>query len=129
MAALVASAAAGCGVGRGPADRTDHFTAAGVRCTGSWWLEETRHDTGHEALTVAERALAGAQVTPEALDSAVRLVELSMTDDQSSSSSPSGLESEAYMLAVTLHVKDALDAAGYPDIRRAVEIRSQHTCS
>ena len=39
------------------------------------------------------------------------------------------LDSEAYMLAVTLYVKDELDAAGYPDIDRVIEVWSERSCS
>ncbi|WP_313358214.1 hypothetical protein [Microbacterium sp.] len=44
-------------------------------------------------------------------------------------SSAVDFESEAYMLVVTLQVKDALDEAGYPDSDRVIEVWSEHRCS
>lgn len=119
----------GCALINGPADRTDEFVAAGQECTGSWTLGNLRAGTDSEAQTVAERALAEAEVTPKTLASAVSMVELSKTDAEREETSEAELRSEAYMLSVTLHIKDELDAAGYPDIDRVIEIRVDHRCS
>lgn len=120
---------AGCALINGPADRTDDFVAAGQKCTGSWSLGDLREGTDPEAQTVAELALAEAEVTPETLASATSLLEFSKSDYERERTSEAELHSEAYMLTVTLHVKDKLEAAGYPDTDRVIEVWSKHSCS
>lgn len=119
---------AGCALMQGPADRTDEFVAAGRGCTGSWWLGELREGTDPEAKAVAETALAAAEVTADHRVAATSLLDLSQSDAERERSSAVDRESEAYMLAVTLQVKDALDAAGYPDADRVIEIWSERDC-
>lgn len=128
VTAIAGISMAECALVNGPAERTDKFVAAGQECTGSWSLGNLREGTDSEAHTVAELALAGAEVTPETPASAVSLLELSKNDYERDETSEVELQSEAYMLAVTLHVKDELDAAGYPDIDRAIEVWSDHRC-
>ena len=120
---------AGCALVLGPADRTDEFTAAGRECTGSWWLGYLREGTSAEAREVAEEALAGAEVTDDRLQSATSLLDLSKNEAERASTTAVDFESEAYMLAVTLQVKDALEEAGYPDIDRVMEVWSERSCS
>lgn len=120
---------AGCALIHGPADRVDEFVAAGHECTGSWWIGDVREGTSDEARVVAENALAEAEVSPEVLAAATNLLDDSKNDVERQSTSKLDFESEAYMLTVTLHVKDELDAAGYPDIDRVLEVWSEHTCS
>lgn len=119
----------GCALVQGPADRTDEFTAAGQECTGSWWLGDLREGTSAEAREAAEEALAEAEVTRDRLESATSLLGLSKNEAERASATAVDFESEAYMLAVTLHVKDALEGAGYPDIDRVMEIWSERRCS
>lgn len=119
---------AGCTLVQGPADRTDEFVAAGRDCTGSWWLGELREGIDPEAKAVAGTALAAAEVTADHRAAATRLLDLSQSDAERERTSAVDLESEAYMLAVTLQVKEALDAAGYPDADRVMEIWSERDC-
>lgn len=126
---LLAIASAGCSLVQGPADRTDEFAAAGQQCSGSWWLGDLREGTDPEALAVAERSLAAATVTPDDLAAARNLLDDSKNEAERAGSSAVDFESEAYMLTVTLAVKDELDAAGYPDIDRVIEIWSERSCS
>lgn len=88
-----------------------------------------REDTSDEARMVAETALAEATVTSEALVAAASLLDDSKNDAVRQNTSTLDFEGEVYLLAVTLHVKDELDAAGYPDIDRVLEVWSEHTCS
>lgn len=127
--ALTSVVATGCAMLRGPADRVDEFVAAGQECTGSWWLGNLRAGTNDEAGLVAEQALREVDVSAEAFDSAAALLELSMNDQEWRSTSQVDFESEAYMLAVTLHVKHELELAGYPDIDRVIEVWTDHSCS
>ena len=120
---------AGCSLVQGPADRTDEFEVAGQNCTGSWWLGDVRNGTSNEAKEVAEEALSAADVSADRLDAAIRLLDDSKNDVERKATTTVDLESEAYMLAVTLQVKDALDEAGYPDIDRVMEIWSERSCS
>lgn len=129
LVGLLALTSAGCSLVRGPADRTDEFAAAGQQCTGSWWLGDLREGTDPEALEVAERALAAATVKPEELADARNLLDDSKNEAEREGASAVDFESEAYMLTVTLAVKDELDAAGYPDIDRVIEIWSERSCS
>lgn len=129
---LVCAAAvvlSGCALAQGPADRTDEFTAAGQDCTGSWWLGDLREGTSPEAREVAEEALVEAEVTDDRLESATSLLDLSKNEAERASTKAVDFESEAYMLAVTLQVKEALDEAGYPDIDRVMEVWSERRCS
>ena len=113
----------------GPADRTDQFTVAGKECTGSWWLGDLRGATSAGAREVAEEALVEAEVTDDRLDSATSLLEISHNEAERASTTVVDVESEAYMLAVTLQVKDALAKAGYPDIDRVMKVWSERRCS
>ncbi len=119
----------GCALAQGPADRTDEFTAAGQSCSGSWWLGDLKEGTSTEAREVAEAALAEAEVTDVKLEAATSLLDLSKNDSESASTTEVDFESEAYMLAVTLQVKDALEEAGYPDSDRVLEVWSEWNCS
>lgn len=123
------AALAGCSLAHGPADRVDEFVAAGQDCTGSWWIGDVREGTSDEARVVAETALAEAEVSPEALASTANLLDDSKNDHERQQTSAVDFESETYMLAVTLQVKDQLDAAGYPDVDRVLEVWSESTCS
>lgn len=114
---------------QGPADRTDEFTAAGQECTGSWWLGDLREGASTEAQEVAENALAAAEVTDDRLEAATSLLDLSKSDAERKSTTEVDFESEAYMLAVTLQVKDALEEAGYSDSDRVMEVWSERNCS
>lgn len=127
--AAVALAGAGCAAAFGPADRVDEFTAAGQACVGSWWLGALREGTPDEARDIAESALATAPVTQDSLAAAAGLLDLSMSDQERRDAAPADVEAEAYMLAVTLHVKSELEAAGYPDSDRVIEVRSERSCS
>ncbi|MBA8816364.1 hypothetical protein FHX48_001437 [Microbacterium halimionae] len=129
ITALAGITMTGCAVIHGPADRTDDFVVVGHDCTGSWSLGDLREGTDPEAQTVAELALAEADVTPETFASSVSLLELSKNEYEREQTSEVELHSEAYMLTVTLQVKDKLDAAGYPDIDRVIEVWSDHRCS
>ena len=120
---------AGCTLIHGPADRVDEFEATGQNCTGSWWLGDLRAGTDEEARLVAETALAQAEVTPDALKAASSLLDMSKNEYERQRTSAVDFESEAYMLTVTLYVKNELDAAGYPDIDRVIEIWSDRGCS
>lgn len=120
---------AGCSLVQGPADRTDQFVAAGKDCSGSWWLGDLREGTDDEAQRIAEEALTNAVVTPDALSAAISLLDDSKNDAERQRTSAVDLESEAYMLTVTLQVKDELDAAGYPDSDRVIEVWSDRQCS
>lgn len=124
-----AVALSGCALVHGPADRTDEFRAADRECTGSWWLGDLRAGVSADARQVAEKALADAEVTDDRLASAASLLDLSRNELESASTSAVEAESEAYVLAVTLQVKDALDEAGYPDIDRVMEVWSERRCS
>ncbi|MDR6868480.1 hypothetical protein J2Y69_003099 [Microbacterium resistens] len=119
----------GCASLRGPADRTDRFVAAGQDCIGSWWIDDLREGTREEARSIAERALEEDDVSEESLESARSLLDMSMNEQERRNTSDVAFGSEAYMLAVTLHVKNELDEAGYPDIDRVLEVWSDHTCS
>ena len=131
MALLLASAMtlAGCALIHGPADRVDEFEAAGKNCTGSWWLGDLRAGTDEEVRLVAETALARAEVTPDALKAATSLLDMSKNEYERQRTSAVDFESEAYMLTVTLSVKDELEDAGYPDTDRVIEIWSDRSCS
>ncbi len=120
---------AGCALAQGPADRTDEFVAAGQNCTGSWWLGDLREGTNPEAAEVAEQALDNATVSASQVEEAEGLLDFSYTEAERRDISPVEFASEAYMLTVTLQVKDALDAAGYPDIDRVLEVWSERRCS
>ena len=119
----------GCALVQGPADRTDEFTAAGQDCSGSWRLGDLTEGTSLEARKVAEEALADAEVTDDRLEAATRLLDMSKNDAERASTTAVDFESEAYMLAVTLQVKDELEEAGYPDSDRVMEIWSERSCS
>lgn len=119
----------GCALLQGPADRTDEFTAAGHECSGSWWLGDLKEGTSAEAREIAEDALAAAEVTDDRLEAATNLLDLSKNDAERKRTTPVDFESEAYMLAVTLQVKDALEEAGYPDSDRVMEVWSERKCS
>lgn len=121
--------ATGCAAALGPADRVDEFTAAGQDCVGSWWLGAPRGDAPDEVLRIAEKALATAPVTVDSLAAASSLLDLSMNDQERREHAPAEVEGEAYLLAVSLHVKSELEAAGYPDSDRSIEIWSEHACS
>ncbi|MDQ0614881.1 hypothetical protein QF046_002522 [Microbacterium sp. W4I4] len=129
IACLASALLAGCALVRGPADRVDEFVAAGAACTGSWWIGDPREGTSDEARVIAEAALAEAEVSPVALASTVSLLNDSKNDYERANTSAQALEREAYLLTVTLHVKDQLDTAGYPDIDRVVEVWSDSACS
>lgn len=129
VACAVALVLTGCSLVQGRADRTDEFMAAGQECTGSWWLGGLRDGTSIKAREVAEAALSAAHVSADRLESATSLLADSKNDAERKRTTSVDLESEAYMLAVTLQVKDALDEAGYPDRDRVMEIWSERHCS
>lgn len=128
MLAILALGSAGCAAAFGPADRVEEFTAAGHECVGSWWLGALREGAPAEAREIAERALATAPVTEDSLAAATSLLDLSMNDQEQRNAAPVDVEGEAYLLAVTLHVKSELEAAGYPDSDRVIEVWSEHSC-
>lgn len=68
-------------------------------------------------------------MSPDALASARSLLDDSKNDYERENTTAQELEREAYMLTVTLHVKDQLEAAGYPDIDRVVEVWAESSCS
>lgn len=111
-----------------PASKTANFEAAGSSCVGSWRLENVSAAGPEEALEVAETALAEAEPSAADLAEASSLLDLSMTNDERANASEVEFASEAHMLAVTTMVKDALEAHGYPDDERVVEIWSEHRC-
>lgn len=129
ISCLTGALLSGCALVHGPADRVDEFAAAGAECTGSWWIGNLREGTSDEARVVAESALAEAEVSPDALASARSLLDDSKNDYERENTTAQELEREAYMLTVTLHVKDQLEAAGYPDIDRVVEVWAESSCS
>lgn len=119
----------GCSVVGRPADRIDKFVAAGEHCTGSWWIADLREGTSDNARVIAEAALDEAEASAEAVESATNLLAVSMNDYERRNAPAVDFESEAYLLTVTLYVKEQLASAGYPDSDRVLEVRSEHTCS
>ena len=112
LSCLALATLSACGVIRGAPDRVDGFVAAGHDCTASWWLGDVRAGVDEEARLVAEVALAEAEVSDEAWDAKRSLLDLAMDDDERQRTS-----------AVDL------DAAGYPDNDRAIEMWSDRNCS
>lgn len=129
IACLAGGLMTGCALIHGPADRVDAFVAAGAECEGSWWIGDLREGTSDEARVVAEAALAEAEVSPEAMAATRSLLELSKNDHELQSASAVDLEREAYMLTVKFHVMDELEAAGFPDSDRVLEVWSESTCA
>lgn len=118
-----------CSVTRGPADREDSFTSGESECTAQWWLGDLAEGEPEEARTVAEEALAEADVTDADIEEWVGLLSLAQTEEEAEDMTQTELERQAYVEAVREHVREELEGAGFPDSDRVIEVYSDLHCS
>ncbi|UNK72053.1 hypothetical protein [Microbacterium sp. H1-D42] len=128
-ATLIAGAIAlsGCSALRGAPDREDTFTTSYGECTAQWWLGSPGDSVPEQASDIAEASLAEADVTPESNAEWQAL----LVDSQSEGAEvpEDRLEGQAYIEVVREHVRNELDAGGYPDTERVIEVWSDLRCS
>lgn len=117
----------GCSLLRGTPDREDTFATEHGECTARWWLDPPTDDVPADTRAVAEAALASAEVTPESSQYWQNL----LLDSQSDGAEipEHRLEGQAYIEVVRAYVRERLDAGGYPDENRVIEVWSDLTCS
>lgn len=128
-AGLIAVCVAGC---QGPPpysgepDRAETIPVTGGECALSWWLEPLADDTPASALRIAEEHLAEADVTQRQWDQWRTTLE---SDPDADWPSEGLLQGRAYIEVVRAEVRAALEAAGYPDTDRVIEVYADVTCS
>ncbi len=98
----------------------------GGTCEISWWLAPAVDDPPAEAKPIALEALAEATVSEAQWSSWYQL----LNDDPDLDYIPEvRLQGSAYLEAVREDVRVALEAAGYPDIERVIEVYSNLSCA
>jgi hypothetical protein len=107
-------------------DRAESITVPGGKCEISWWLTSLIEDVPEEAQRTAVRALATADVGADEWEAWHAALD---GDPDNDSGNPVRLYGAAYLEAVRAEVRDALDAAGYPDTTRIIEVYSDLTCA
>ncbi|MFD5224402.1 hypothetical protein ACFWHT_02135 [Microbacterium sp. NPDC058342] len=120
-------ALSGCGAVRGTPDREDTFATSYGECTAQWWIAPSTADTPQEASEIASAALADARVTAESSSEWQQL--LVDTQSEGAEIPEDRLEGQAHVEVVREHVRDELDAGGYPDVDRVIEVWSDLRCS
>ncbi|MDR6867414.1 hypothetical protein J2Y69_002017 [Microbacterium resistens] len=128
-AAVVALSVAGCrGVPSpsGEPDRAETIPVAGGECELSWWLTPLSDDVPDDAWQIAEQRLADAEVSQSHWDEWRTILD---SDPDIDWTSEGRLQGRAYLEAVRADVRAALEAAGYPDTRRVIEVYSDIACS
>ena len=118
----------GCQVGpqtEGPPDRTESIAVPGGECNISWWLTPLVEDIPEEAGKIAAAALSAADVSADEWEEFHALLD---GDPDNDSASPVRLHGAAYLEVVRNDVRDALEAAGYPDTDRIIEVNSELNC-
>ena len=82
-------------------------------------------DIPEEAGKIAAAALSGADVSAEEWEVFHALLD---GDPDNDSDNPVRLHGAAYLEVVRNDVRDALEAAGYPDTNRIIEVNSELNC-
>ncbi|WP_298038268.1 hypothetical protein [uncultured Microbacterium sp.] len=127
FAGVVALVLAGLYLTRGPVSFLDPDRAEMINgCEVAWKLEVLDERAPAQAMEVAAVALRDAEPDPDSL----HLWEETLSNSDDSVKPPTGerLEALAYAEAVRAEVRDALDAAGYPDNQRVVETYTDVHC-
>lgn len=110
----------------GDPDRVDTVSVAGGECEVSWWLSPLADGVPNEAWRIAEERLADAEVSQSRWDEWRTILE---SDSDTTWTSEGLLQGHAYREAVRADVRAALEAAGYPDTNRIIEVYSDISCS
>lgn len=115
----------GCSLVRGTPDRTDTFATSSGECAAQWWLDPADSAT-LEASQIAAAALNDAIVTPE--HSASWQAVLVDSQSEGAEIPDDRLEGQAHIEVVREHVRNELEAGGYPDAERVIEVWSELRC-
>ena len=110
----------------GDPDRSESVVVPGGMCEIQWWLAAVSEDTPAEAKRIAADALASAEVGDAAWDEWHALLD---GDPDLDSVNPVRLQGTAYLEVVRASVRETLDEAGFPDVKRVVEVYSDLDCS
>lgn len=110
----------------GPPDRAEIVAVPGGDCELAWGLVPVEASTPTEALDTAREALGGSRVSEGEWNDAVQVLR---ADPDNAGADERRLYASAYLGVVQQDVRNALDAAGYPDTDRQVEVRVSLTCS
>lgn len=116
----------GCSMLRGAPDREDLVTTSYGECTAQWWLDPVGGDVPVEATQIAAAALEEAVVTPASR--AEWQAVLVDTQSEGAEIPEDRLEGQAHIEVVREHVRVELEAGGYPDDNRVIEVWSELRC-
>lgn len=109
----------------GQPDRTELISVPDGECDISWWLAPLVEDVSAEAEKIAAVALADAEVDAGEWQEWHTLLDGDPDNDTANSVR---LHGAAYLEVVRADVRAALEAAGYPDADRIIEVYSELNC-
>jgi hypothetical protein len=107
-------------------DRAESIVVPGGKCDISWWLAPLVEDVPEKAQETAARALATADVGADEWEEWHASLD---GDPDNDSANPVRIYGAAYLEAVRAEVRDALNAVGYPDTTRIIEVYSDLSCA